>query len=623
MDKFVKRKQPLLHETDESSSQSESDNDTSTASRKQCTGTKKRKYDDDYIKYGFIESSINSGRPQCVICNKLLSNEALKPAKLKRHLAKQHPEFEHKPKDFFIRKKEACTKQTAMFTSTLISNDKALKASYLVAQRVARAKKPHTIAENLILPAALDMCEVLLGKDSCAKLKTIPLSNNTISRRISDMSDDIATQLIERLRNAYYAIQLDESTDIGSEAQLLVYVRYCWEGEAVEDFLMCRALSTRATGEAVFNELNEFFMRSQIPWGHCVGICTDGAASMTGRKSGVVARVKEVAPAATSTHCMIHREVLAAKNMEESLEEVFSSCVKIINFIKSRPLSVRTFSKLCDEMGAEHKHLLLHTEVRWLSRGAVLQRVFELREELLQYLTEYNANLAALLTDETWLAKLSYLVDIFNVLNALNLSMQGPDMNIMNSHDKISAFKKKLRIWSKRVNENIFHMFPTLFKQLSNAVSVDVDSVTFSVKNHLQSMAHYFDAYFINDGFENFDWIRNPFAVELTDLNGREEEELAELSCDRGLQLQFQQKSLSSFWLSVESEYPMISRKAVNTLLPFATSYLCETAFSALASMKTKHRSQLQVENDLRVCLSKITPRFDVLCKGKQAHPSH
>ena len=109
----------------------------------------------------------------------------------------------------------------------------------------------------------------------------------------------------------------------------------------------------------------------------------------------------------------------------------------------------------------------------------------------------------------------------------------------------------------------------------------------------------------------------------MSDLTGREQEELAELSCDRSLQLQLPQKSLSYFWIGVEFEYPMLLRKAVNILLPFSTSYLCETVFSALMAMKTKYISQLQVGNDLRVCLSKITPRIDILCKEKQAHPSH
>jgi hypothetical protein len=70
------------------------------------------------------------------------------------------------------------------------------------------------------------------------KLKAIPLSDNTISRRIGDMSDDIRTQLTERLRQGYFAVQLDESTDVGNQSQLLVYVRYCWEGEMLDFFFL-------------------------------------------------------------------------------------------------------------------------------------------------------------------------------------------------------------------------------------------------------------------------------------------------------------------------------------------------------------------------------------------------
>jgi hypothetical protein len=33
-------------------------------------------------------------------------------------------------------------------------------------------------------------------------------------------------------------------------------------------------------------------------------------------------------------------------------------------------------------MGAEYEGLLYHTEVRWLSRGQVLKRLFELRAEV-------------------------------------------------------------------------------------------------------------------------------------------------------------------------------------------------------------------------------------------------
>ena len=70
-------------------------------------------------------------------------------------------------------------------------------------------------------------------------------------------------------------------------------------------------------------------------------------------------------------------------------------------------------------------------------------------------------------------------------------------------------------------------------------------------------------------------------------------------------------------------EYPNLSRLAMNTLLPFASTYLCESAFSALTNLKTKHRSCLgNIETVLRPALTKIEPRID-LCKKMQAHHSH
>ena len=50
---------------------------------------------------------------------------------------------------------------------------------------------------------------------------------------------------------------------------------------------------------------------------------------------------------------------------------------------------------------------------------------------------------------------------------------------------------------------------------------------------------------------------------------------------------------------------------------------MCQRAFSAPSNMKTKYRSRLNVESDLRACLSQIAPRINILCKMKQAHPSH
>ena len=47
---------------------------------------KHRKYINEYIKFGFTSISENvMTKPQCVLCNAVLSVEAMKPRKLKRH----------------------------------------------------------------------------------------------------------------------------------------------------------------------------------------------------------------------------------------------------------------------------------------------------------------------------------------------------------------------------------------------------------------------------------------------------------------------------------------------------------------------------------------------------------
>ncbi len=149
-----------------------------------------------------------------------------------------------------------------------------------------------------------------------------------------------------------------------------------------------------------------FIGRSRALGNACVGICTDGARSMTGRFSSLVTPVQNLALLAKRTHCMIHRESLAAKKMPECIETVLKQAVQMINFIKARPLNARLFPLLCQELGAKHEQLLFQTEVRWLSRGRVLHRIYELRSEVMTFLVNVQSDLVQYLDDLLWLVDL-------------------------------------------------------------------------------------------------------------------------------------------------------------------------------------------------------------------------
>ena len=48
------------------------------------------------------------------------------------------------------------------------------------------------------------------------------------------------------------------------------------------------------------------------------------------------------------------QEALAAKGMPDSLKDVLDTIVKIVNFVKARPLNSRVFSALCNDMGSNN-----------------------------------------------------------------------------------------------------------------------------------------------------------------------------------------------------------------------------------------------------------------------------
>ena len=75
-------------------------------------------------------------------------------------------------------------------------------------------------------------------------------------------------------------------------------------------------------------------------------------------------------------------------------------------------------------------------------------------------------------------------------------------------------------------------------------------------------------------------------------------------------------------WSSSNS-HPVLAKKALTVLMPFATTYLSETGFSCLVHIKTKTRNRLDPPHDMRVALSSKTPRFDVILNEKQQQKSH
>ena len=143
----------------------------------------KRKYNSEYIKYGFVNIHRGEDLPQCVVCMKTLSNGAMKPSLLKRHLDSNHPEKKDTYESYFKQLGENVKKQRLDQTGqNYFKTAGIVKASYEVSLLVAQNMKAHTIAESLVLPAAKIFVPNLIREKDAAKLDSVCLSNDTVRR---------------------------------------------------------------------------------------------------------------------------------------------------------------------------------------------------------------------------------------------------------------------------------------------------------------------------------------------------------------------------------------------------------------------------------------------------------
>ena len=288
---------------------------------------------------------------------KVLLPESMKPSKLKRHLETKHTDCKDKNLLFFERKAN-CVKRSQMDSSGVFQqrNRASVEATFVISLRIAKAKKPHTIAEQLILPCAKDINRILIGKEAESKLNVLSLSDNTVQRRISLMSEDIKNQVIDQMKSAgLFALQLNESRDVSSCAQLIAFVRYVHKGVFKDEFLCIVDLPSTTRGEDIFKTIDAFFKANDIKWEQLCGLCTDGALAMLGHSSGFHAHV--------NTFSAVGRSGTSLEKMHTVRSDVPERLCNSCNAFGAKNVLKRLFSKRHWSVYVGMSQDILHTRL--------------------------------------------------------------------------------------------------------------------------------------------------------------------------------------------------------------------------------------------------------------------
>ena len=157
-----------------------------------------RQFSEQYLQFGFIPFPSNVQLPMCLLCGKSFSNEAMKPSRLSDHSKKKKADKKDKPVAFFQDLKDKFRKRntiTSMMTNCSEQVGRGLLTSYKVSYLIAKCGKPHTIGENVIISAVKEIMSIMFSYPVDI-ISDIPLSNNSVSRRIDEMADEIIGTLV-------------------------------------------------------------------------------------------------------------------------------------------------------------------------------------------------------------------------------------------------------------------------------------------------------------------------------------------------------------------------------------------------------------------------------------------
>lgn len=608
---------------------------------------KKRKICNDFrvfneewtSKYFFI---FLNNVPVCVICKSTVA--ACKKYNIARHYNSVHPNY--KP---FLSSDDR-NKHAAELKEQLMNQDRvdeelqnlpnaATKASFLVAYNVAKDGKPFTDGE-FVKKCMLGVSEIMCSEMK-EKFESISLSRQTIVRRIEKIELNICDQLTSKIDAClFFSIALDESTDVTDTAQLLIFIRMINNDfEITEELLSMISLKGRTTAKIIYGEIETCFAKYNLQWAKLVNVTTDGAPNMVGCKIGVVARIKNKVKSVGSTqkiidiHCIIHQFALCKDVLE--IEHITTVVVKLVNWVRKTGLRHRQFQSLLDEVGTDHLDVLYHNSVRWLSLGKVFHRVFELKDEIITFLTlKENENFSEL-SDPLWLLDFAFCVDLLDQINIWNKVLQGNNQFAHNMVQNVNSFKGKIQLYRKHLLANNYKHFPTL----ETLKPIPKERLKFYAKmlsNLLVEINRRFKCLQPIEG--DLALIRDPYSANIDNISTDLQVELIDLHSDdtlrtfyhelRDLCMKEKKENIEKFYQQLdETKYKNLRTLAQRMLVVYGSTYICEQTFSAMKHNKSSTRSRLTDEHlqaILKISTTHFKPEYEKLVNDcKQLHMSH
>ena len=473
----------------------------------------------------------------------------------------------------------------------------------------------------------------------CPQLKTdfaaISLSRQTITRRTEQISTDLQTQLRMKVDEfECCSIALDESTDNRDTAQLAIFIRGVDKSlQVTEELLALRSMKDTTTGADILKEVMVALEDFKIDLRKLTGVATDGAPAMIGKNIGFAGLFRkrfedENLECPAMLHCIIHQENLAAKSLK--MENVLATVKSAVNFIKSKGLKHRKFQEFLRSIESEYDDIPYYSEVRWLSRGEMMKRTYNISEDIYNFLKE-NGKAIEEFKNEEFMLDFAFCIDMLQQLNGLNTKLQGRSQLVTDLYRHVGGFEGRLSLWITQFQSR--ELDETVFTKLSNRMKkpdADLDFAYEKYADLLIALRSQFEDRFadfrsLSDALHLFS---APLSTAIETCPRNLMMELIDIKSDLRVKHLFQGDSdlVKSYQSLPPMSYPNLRQFASKYIAQFGSTYLCEQLFSRMKYIKNRYRTSLldvHLSDLLRVSTSQFPPNYEGIADIIQHHPSH
>ena len=190
-------------------------------------------------------------------------------------------------------------------------NRAALKCLILLTHFLTKEHVAHSTGKFEKLVDVVVRCDSQHLKQflETAPINAVYTSRVAVVEFIESLGTWVEESILKRLKKtSMYSLMADKCTDVSTVEELSVFCRWEEDCVPVECFLEIIPLK-KADAETIYSSLIECLKRKNLQLG--IGLGFDGTATISGRRTGVQARIKKHTPHALLVHCHCHLLQLA------------------------------------------------------------------------------------------------------------------------------------------------------------------------------------------------------------------------------------------------------------------------------------------------------------------------